>query len=294
MNLRLARKLFAVTFMALAPVSLHGSMISPPSLCSTDIQSPELRTGSEISLSLRCGFYAPINIEYFLPLNIEIVSLTGDGAPSIIKSETGNILKWELPANSGGNIILRFKILKPDFYKLYGRIRMGSIDPNLLREYMLKEVDRLPAFSGTDERTKLYRKQYLSRPDQVIKGFQGYASSQYAFEDDFYCIRVSENSGRIETWDFSTLSKRSSHYIRSKLGYHQENLTRPLLMLTIVGIIVVGIMALGVCFIKAFHEKPDALRIILLVIGLFLLIAPILYFGAAVKKYFPGLFSHMQ
>lgn len=294
MNPRLVYRLFIACLMGLIPIKLHGSMLSPSPLCGTNIESPGLKVGSEVALSLRCSFTAPINVEYHLPLDIESVSLSGDGKPELVKTETENILRWERPADSRGSVILRFKLMKPSFHKMYGRISVGNIDQEWLTTHMLNEVNRLPSYAGTDERTKLYRSQYLNKPEDVIKGFQSYASSQFAFDNNTHYIRVSKDSGRIENWDFSSLGNRISHYLRSKLGYHGENLSGLLLALAFGGIVVLGVMTLGVSCIKAFIQKPSTAGIIMFIIGIFLLTAPILFFGVCLKKYLPMMFSPMQ
>jgi len=141
------------------------------------VDSPDLKVNSEIEL--RLVFHEPPRKERpKLTLQIDLPEqskIVYTSFGEAKKSEDGQAIVWKgTPKEDGETQRIKFKITKAGFFKIHGNVRLDEQSPEIV---------------------------------ESVKPHLG-------FMPESYYVRVSENGGRVEEWDFSSVGKRFKHWFK--------------------------------------------------------------------------------
>lgn len=191
-----------------------GEMLSPVNDCHVSVASENSRSEGRISLRIACAKPqrqdVPVIVEYYLPQNIEIVAV-GEN-PKVREDGVYTVLRWECLSSELLNYGVTFKILTPGFYTFHGNVSLGELSAKQLEEIGTTLADNIPAYSGADAKSRLFRKQFLNSAEEIKKSL----ARNLGLDPEKYYVQVTTRSIRIEDWDFGSLLKRVMHKFRGK------------------------------------------------------------------------------
>ncbi|MEK7388432.1 MAG: hypothetical protein AAB036_01910 [Elusimicrobiota bacterium] len=181
---------------------------SPPPRGRVKLSAPAPRLGSEMTLTLTLEFPGkapvPLELRYSLPADSEIVhsdiELDRQSAPGSI------VAHWKGLQTERKEWAIRFKLTRPGFYHLSGKISLLRDDSANLQGLQEEVAKNIPDLQGADA-DAIRRQQEFVRTGQSLK----IVEDALAFMPPSLYVKVREDVGRVEDWDFGSLWKRLKH-----------------------------------------------------------------------------------
>lgn len=194
--------------------ALGGMMLASGKDCQPSLTAQD--TGKDVEFMLQVNCVKPqkqdvgVRLEYYLPQNVQIFSLSKK--MEVEKTGEYTVLRWQSLASEASTYVVKFAVLKPGFYRIYGRVSLDEIPERRLKEIGAVLAEKIPAYSGADEKSALYKKHFLNSSSEIRK----LLGKDLGLEPETCYLQISDHSFRIETWDFGSLLKRLRHWFETR------------------------------------------------------------------------------
>lgn len=192
----------------------YGDMISgPPPRGQAVLSAIDPQGGSEMSLVLTLSFPGkvgiPIDLNYHFPETFEILHSDLDLDR---KSAPGEIVaRWRGVQTKRQEWTVRFKVTKPGFHRIYGKIGLVRDNPALLRSLQEEIGSSISTLKGSDPEAVARRRVFYGEEQGLSM-----VGDSLMFAPQVFYIHVWKDGVRIESWDFGSPWKRIMHWWGSR------------------------------------------------------------------------------